>query len=175
MDVSSKTKGNTNAMLDLEELCARNELHLCTRENGNSCKPKAKYVLSRRCRCVNGCVVSLLDGYSFNFSNKDDTSFTKLKNMKSHDYHVFMEVLLSIDFNTLLADVLEPLSALGEFFKNLCANVLCEECLMEMHHNIAIILCKLERIFLPRFWNVTEYFSCAFSTRSLLGWCNPYH
>jgi len=31
MDVSGKTKDNANARLDLEELCAKDELHLCTR------------------------------------------------------------------------------------------------------------------------------------------------
>ena len=46
MNVSGKMKDNVKARLDLAELCARDELHLRTRENGNSYKPKAKYTLS---------------------------------------------------------------------------------------------------------------------------------
>jgi len=42
VDVSSKTKDNGNTRLDLEELCARDELHLRTRKSGNPYKPKAK-------------------------------------------------------------------------------------------------------------------------------------
>ena len=66
--------------------------------------------------------LSLPDGYSFNFGNKVDPSNTKLQNMESHDHHVFMKVLLPIAFSALQVEVLEPLLALSEFFKDLCAN-----------------------------------------------------
>ena len=81
---------------------------------------------------------------------------TKLQNLKSHDYHIFMETLLPIAFSALPEDVLEPLVAVGEFFKNLCANVLREDLLMDMHSKIPLILCKLEIIFPPAFWNIME-------------------
>ena len=80
-----------------------------------------------------------------------------LQNMKSHDHHVFVEALLPIAFSALPTEVLQPLSALSESFKNLCANELCKEPLMEMHRIIPIILCKLETIFPPVFWNVMEH------------------
>ena len=58
MHVPSKTKDNVNARLDLEALCAREELHIRTRENGNPFKPKAKCTLSFELRraYVNGSV-----------------------------------------------------------------------------------------------------------------------
>jgi len=77
--------------------------------------------------------------------------------MKSHDYHVFLEALLPIAFSALPDDVLEAPVALGEFLKNLCANVCREDLLMEMHPNIVVILCKLETTFSPEFWNVIEH------------------
>ena len=46
MDVPGKSKDNVNARLDMKGLCAREELHLRTRENDNSFKPKAEYTLS---------------------------------------------------------------------------------------------------------------------------------
>ena len=82
-----KTKHNANARLDLEELCARDELHLRTRKNENSYKPKAKYTLSlkqKRLLCEWLRVLSLPDRYSFNFRNKVDMSSIKLQNMKSY-------------------------------------------------------------------------------------------
>jgi len=82
---------------------------------------------------------------------------TKLQDMKSHDYHIFIEVLLPIAFGALLDDVLEPLGALSEFFKNLCTNVLCEDLIMDMHSKIAVILCKLGTIFAHVFWIVMEH------------------
>jgi len=156
----SQVKQRINARLDLEELCSRDELHLCTRKNENSSKPKVKFSLSleqKRSLCEWLCAISLPDEYSSNFSNKVDSSFTKLQIMKSHDYHVFMETLLPIAFTALPVDVLECLSTRGEFFQNLCANVRHENLLVKMHHKIVVILCKLETIFPPSFWNVMEH------------------
>ena len=171
LDVSGKIKNNEKARLDLEELCASDELHLCIRKNGNSYKPKAKFSSSLQWK-GSLCAVSLLGGYSSNFSNKVDSLFTKLQNMKAHDYHVFMEALLPIAFNALPVDMLEPLLALGEFFKNLRTNVLHEDLLMKMHRNIAVILCNLKIIVSPGFWNVMEHLPLHFGIRSSLGWSN---
>ena len=102
-------------------------------------------------------MVSLPDGYRSNFSNKVDKSFIKFQNIKSHDYRIFMQVLFPTAFSVLPGDVLEPLPVLGEFFKNLSANLLHQDLLVEIHCNIAIILYKLETIFSPRFWNVMEH------------------
>jgi len=176
IDVPSRSKDNVNARLDLEALCAREELHLHTRENGNSFKPKAKYTLSveRRCAlCEWFRMLSLPDGYSSNFANKVDPSSARLQNMKSHNHHVFLEVLLPIAFSSLPAEVLEPLSALSDFFKNLCVKELCEDILMEMHHIIPIILCKLGTIFSPAFWNVMEHVPVHLAQEAVLG--GPVH
>jgi len=169
MDVPGKSKDNARTRLDIEELCVREELHLRTRENGNSYKSKAKFALSaqqRRSWCEWFCALSLPDGYCSNFNNKVDSSMTKLQNMNNHDYDVFMEAFLPIAFSALSDDVLEHLVALSEFFKNLCANILCEDLLMDMHSKIALILCKLETIFPPAFWNGAS--AGAFSIGSLL-------
>jgi len=86
-----------------------------------------------------------------------DPSSIRLQKMKGRDHHILMGVLLPIAFSALPVEVLEPLSALSDFFKNLCANKLCEDLLMEMHCTIPIILCKLETIFPPTFGNVMEH------------------
>jgi len=176
MDVPGKSKDNVNARLDMEALCAREELHLRTRENGNSFKPKAKYTLSveqRRALCEWFRMLSLPDGYSSNFANKVDPSSARLQNMKSHDHHVFLEVLLPIAFSALPDEVIEPLSALSDFFKNLCVNELREDIPMEMHHTIPIILCKLETIFPLVFWNVMEHVPVHLAQEAVLG--GPVH
>jgi len=142
MDVPGKSKDNVNARLDLEALCARQELHIRTRKNDNPFKPKAKYTLSmdqRRALCEWLHQLSLPYGYSSNFANKVNASSATLQDMKSHDHHVFLELLLPIVLSSLPAEVLEPLSALSDFFKNLCANELREDLLMEMHRTIPII------------------------------------
>jgi len=172
MDVPGKSKDIVNARLDLQALCAREELHIRTRENGNPFKTKAKYTLSveqRRALYEWLRLLSLSDGHSSNFANKVDPSSARLQNMKSHNHHVFLEVLLPIAFSSLPAEVLEPLLALSDFFKNLCANELREDLPMEMHHTIPIVLCKLKTIFPPAFWNVMEHVPVHLAQEAYLG------
>ena len=138
-------------------LCAREELHLRTRENGNSFKQKAKdtLCLEQRMSVMSLCEwlrkLSLPDGYNSNFANIVSPTSTKFQNLKSHDYHVLMEALLPTAFSTLPTNVLETLGIFSEYFKNIYASVLCEDQLIEMHQYISIILCKLDIIFLPGF------------------------
>jgi len=113
--------------------------------------------------------IGLPDGYSSNLSNNVDYSNTKLQNLKSHDYHVFMEALLPVAFGALPPDVLEPIACLSEFFKNLCASELHVDKLLEMDRNIPIILCKLETILPPEFWNVMEHLPVHLAQEALLG------
>jgi len=54
-------------------------------------------------------------------------------------------------------DILERLIELSEFFKNLYSTVLRVDKLQEMQCNIRIILCKLETVFPPGFFNVMEH------------------
>jgi len=58
MDVSGKTKDNVKAWLDLDELCARDELHLRTREMATHTnrKKSARCPWSRGGHCVSRCV-----------------------------------------------------------------------------------------------------------------------
>lgn len=75
--------------------------------------------------------------------------------MKSHDYHVFMERLLSLIVLELFpkhtADVVIELSY---FFKAFCAKVLTVEDLDCLEKQIPFTLSKLEKIFVPAFFDI---------------------
>ena len=109
------------------------------------------------------------DAYYFNITNYVDMKFAKFQNMKSCDYHVFLHMLMPIAFCALPDDVLEPLVELSEFFKSLGSTVLKVDELQEMQRNISIILCKLERVFPPRFFNVMEQLPIHFAEEAYLG------
>ena len=47
------------------------------------------------------------DGYCSNFANCIDMKSAKFQNMKSHDCHVFLQMLMPIAFLALPDDVLE--------------------------------------------------------------------
>ena len=123
-------------------------------------KPKANFsfTLDQKrvvCEWVRG--LKMPDGYASNLGRCVDMNEGKLFGMKSHDCHVFMECLLPTAFIALPEPIWNPLTELSIFFKDLCSTVLWEEDLVQMEHNIPIILCKLERIFPPSFFDSMEH------------------
>ena len=82
----------------------------------------------------------------------------KLFGMKSHDCHVFMQRLILIAFRNLMpTNVWEPLTELSLFFKDLTCTKLKEEDMRRLELEIPEILCKLERIFPPAFFDSMEH------------------
>ena len=80
--------------------------------------------------------------------------------MKSHDYHVFMRRLISIAFRELLCK-LEKISShhseLSLFFKMITSPKLKTSDMMKLESEIPVILCKLEKIFPPSFFDCMEH------------------
>ena len=97
------------------------------------------------------------NGYASHMSNCVDISNATLLGMKSHDCHVFMESLLPTAFNALREYVWKTLTKRSQFFKDLCSTILCEDKLLVTERNIPVILCELERMFPPGFFNVIEH------------------
>ncbi|RDX71601.1 hypothetical protein CR513_49029, partial [Mucuna pruriens] len=69
--------------------------------------------------------------------------------MKSHDYLVFMQQLLSIAFDSL--------PKCNNFFRELTSTILNVEKLRVIKDNIPMLLCKWEQIFSPSFFNSMEH------------------
>ena len=68
-----------------------------------------------------------------------------------------MECLLPIALRELSDHVWRPLTKLSEYFRDLCSATLKVNDLLVMEKNIPIILCKLERIFPPGFFDSMEH------------------
>jgi len=69
-----------------------------------------------------------------------------------------MQCLLPLVFQDLLpTNVWKVLTKLSQFFLDLCASKLHVDDVLRLEKNIAEILCKLERVFLPAFLNVMEH------------------
>ena len=87
-----------------------------------------------------------------------DATEMRMSGMKSHDCHIFMQRLLPIAVRELLPkEVWEPITELCLFFRELTATTLNENDLIRMDKDIAVILCKLERIFPPSFFDSMEH------------------
>ena len=98
------------------------------------------------------------DCYVSNLGRCVDLSGNKLYGMKSHDCHIFMQRLIPIAFRELLpANVWQALTELSIFFKDLTAIVITKDDMKRLEEDIPIVLCKLERIFPPSFFDSMEH------------------
>nr|GMD28243.1 uncharacterized protein LOC109179592 [Ipomoea batatas] len=98
------------------------------------------------------------DGYASNMSRCVDMKKLKLFGMKSHGCHVFMQRLIPIAFRELLPlNVWKVLTELSLFFKNLTSTTIRVEEMTKLENDIPLILCKLERIFPPSFFDSMEH------------------
>lgn len=80
----------------------------------------------------------------------------KISGMKSHDCHVFLQRLLPVAIRKFLTlEIRTTLTELSTFFNQLCARTLKVDVLKQMKEEIIMILCKLEKIFPPTFFDVT--------------------
>ena len=157
MNIEGKTKDNIKAREDLAMFCRRKELE----KNANGKYPKANYTLDKNgkqavCEWVKN--LKFPDGYVSNMGRCVDLKKYKLFGMKSHDCHVFMQRLIPLAFRNLMpTNVWEPLTELSLFFKDLTCTKLKEEDMRRLELEIPEILCKLERIFPPAFFDSMEH------------------
>ncbi|XP_055960074.1 uncharacterized protein LOC130014948 [Mercurialis annua] len=123
--------------------------------------PKAMYAFDRDSKQVLRELIQKIkfpDGYVSKLSRCVDLNGLKMHGMKSHDCDVFMQQLLPIALLELLPkNVWEPLTELSIFFRELTSTSLSQEDLNRMETEIPKILCKLECIFPPSFFDSMEH------------------
>ncbi|KAL0400272.1 UNVERIFIED_CONTAM: hypothetical protein Sradi_2370500 [Sesamum radiatum] len=78
----------------------------------------------------------------------------RLHGRKSHDCHIFMQKLIPIAFCEMLSgSVWIALTEVSLLFEILCSTVLDVNKVQELEASVAIILCNLEKIFPPAFFD----------------------
>ena len=65
------------------------------------------------------------------------------------------------------ADVYEVIAELGNFFRELCSRNLWADVMEHLKKEIPLILCKLEKIFPPAFFDVIMHFAVHLSDEVL--------
>ncbi|KAA0067295.1 Transposon, En/Spm-like protein [Cucumis melo var. makuwa] len=157
LNIDGKTKDTIKAREDLANLKIRKELHI--QEIGNKrVTPHASYTLSAAEK-VDFCTflksVKFPDGFASNISRCVNLKEGKIYGLKSHDCHVLLQRLLPIDIRPYLRkDISTTISELSNFFHALCKKTLSISELDKMQDDIVLILCKLEKIFPPVFFDV---------------------
>jgi hypothetical protein len=135
----------------------KKELH--PRECGNKIiLPLARDTLStdeKRVICQFLKDVKVPDSYASNIARCVNVEECKISGLKSHDSHILFQCLEPFALRGLLSkDVCDPLIELSIFFKRLCSKVIKVDELEKMESQIAVTLCKLEKIFPLAFFDV---------------------
>jgi hypothetical protein len=157
MSFTDKTKDNHKVRKDLALICNRPSLEL------KSCggKPHAPFCLKARDRkevLIWLKNMKFPDGYAAGFRRAVNLDTGKLSGVKSHDYHIFMERLLSVMFRGYMDDdVWTALAELSHFYIQLCAKEIKKDMMEKLEDEIPVLLCKLEKIFPPGWFNPMQY------------------
>ena len=115
-------------------------------------KPIACYILTTKER-IEFC--KFLDGYAANLSRNVSLNDVKISGLKTHNFHVLFQKLLPVAIRSYLnKDVCTTIIELCSFFQQLCAKTLYVKDLEKLEEGIVLILCKLERIFPPIFFDI---------------------
>ncbi|XP_050222148.1 uncharacterized protein LOC126672242 [Mercurialis annua] len=154
----TNTKDTAKSRAELNGICDRPGL---AQDQETDRYPKALYALDRDSKKILLEWIQKLkfpDGYVSNLSRCIDLNSLKMMGMKSLDCHVFMQRLLPIALRELLPpEVWEPLTELSINFRELTATSLKKADLERLDLDIPKILCKLEHIFPPSFFNSMEH------------------
>ena len=105
----------------------------------------------------------------------------RILGLKSHDFHIFVERLLPVAFRGFLSeDVWHCLAKLSFFYRQLCAKELSKDIVHSLEENVPVLLCKLEKIFPPGFFNPMQHLIIHLPYEARLGgpvqarWMYPY-
>jgi hypothetical protein len=119
-------------------------------------RPKADYVLSiEQRRQVLKWMKTLRfpDGYAHNVNRGVNLTTMRVNDMKSHDYHVWIEWLLPTMVRGFVPEnIWHVLVELSYFFWQLCVKEISRTVRRELEKVAPVLLCKLEKIFPPGFF-----------------------
>lgn len=177
LGIEGKNKDTDKARNDMEDRGIRKELWLTQRPDGSYVKPRASFSLTPQQK--EGFFeflksVKYPDGYAANISRSVNVRNGRLTGLKSHDYHVLIQRILPIGMRGFVdKEISTTLFELGSFFQDLCSRKLkrCE--LEKLEERIVHILCKLEKIFPPAFFDVMVHLAIHLPREAIRG--GPVH
>ncbi|XP_070024025.1 uncharacterized protein [Nicotiana sylvestris] len=157
LDIDGKTKDTLKSRLDIQEIRIEKPLHPI-KSGDKYILPPVSYAMSKTkkikfCQLIKD--VKFPDAYASNISRCVNVKEARHFGLKSHDHHVVFQRIFPLIIKGILPkDAYDPLIELSLFFGNLCAKELHMDKLDKIDKSIRVIICKLEHIFLPSFFDV---------------------
>ncbi|KAL0402748.1 UNVERIFIED_CONTAM: hypothetical protein Slati_4304700 [Sesamum latifolium] len=159
INIKGKSKDNLNARKDLTIICDRLELQVD--EHRLNVMPKVVYTLTKdqkRKVCEWVKCLRFPDEYASNLSRCVDMMGLRLHGMKSHDCHIFMQKLIPVAFQEMVPEhVRSSLTKVSLMFQVLYSTTLDIRKMQELEDSVAVIMCNLEKVFPPIFFNSMEH------------------
>ncbi|GJZ11792.1 hypothetical protein Tco_0546551 [Tanacetum coccineum] len=175
--MNDKSKDTAKARQDLQKLGIRRPLWLTKNHKGKIVKPQAAYSFTpenrkKFCQYIKG--VKLPDGFGSCFKHKVTDNDTNITGLKSHDCHIMMQRLLPYGLQNYLPDnIAKPIIELSSLFKQLCSATLMEDDMLKASVKVVEILCELERIYPPAFFDIMIHLPIHLALEALEG--GPIH
>ncbi|XP_060183024.1 uncharacterized protein LOC132612978 [Lycium barbarum] len=162
LDVPGKSKDHVNSRYDLHEMGIRKELQpFKDDKNGKIHLAKACFSMKpeeKRLFCTVLKNVKLPKGCASNISRRVKMEEMKVSGYMSHDAHFIMQYLLQVAVRKVLPkNVSLALIRLGNYFRTICSKVIRRRDLDKMKAEIIDIVCDLEKIFPPTFFDIMTH------------------
>ncbi|XP_063939737.1 uncharacterized protein LOC135148446 [Daucus carota subsp. sativus] len=159
LNIGGRTNDHLNARLDLQEMGIRKILHpVKSADNSHFEIMAACFDMTKKEKedfCSVQMNARLPYGCASNISRCVQLNERKISGYKSHDAHFILQYLLQFAaIKTLKPDVAIPLIRLGSFFRGICGKVIQLEDVEKLQNEIIEILCQLETIFPPAFFDI---------------------
>ena len=157
LEQDGKSKDTPNARLDLQAFNIRRKYWLY-KVGTRYVKPHAPWTLTKEkkiklCRYLAN--TRFPDGFAANLSRCVDVDGGKVHSLKTHDCHILLQRVLPAGLKGVAPPAIyEAVAELGRFFRELCCKTLKVDLLQRMKVEIVLILCKLEKLFPPAFFDV---------------------
>jgi hypothetical protein len=97
-------------------------------------------------------------GYVVGLKRAVNLKMEKPTRLKSHDFHILMERIIPVMFRGYMPDTMWQAKAeLSYFYKTICAKEISKNTMEKLEKEIPVLLCRLEKIFPPRFFNPMDH------------------
>jgi hypothetical protein len=153
LDVTGLMKDNINARKDLAALCDRPSLEAKPNARGKLVRTKAPYYLksTERKEVLRWLkTLKFPDRYVANIKLAVNVGTGKLNGLKSYNYHIFKERLMSVMFcGYFKADLWKMFDELSYFYRQICAKQVSKVMMQRLEIEIAVLGCKMETVFPP--------------------------
>ena len=168
---NDKSKDTNNAREDLKNMGVRQSLWIYEDAHRRLLKPHAPYVLTTEdkqlfCRFMKEA--KLPDGFCSNLKKK--VTDNNILGLKSHDCHVIMQRLLPVCIGKFLSkEISTTIIEFCNFFRILCSRTLNVKDMEKAQGDLIQILCKMERIYPPAFFDIMIHLVLHLPEEAILG------